>query len=361
MLCLSDREVRGLTSLIEAFSAPLSFPDSASWRREVNSRAQSLLNAPRAVFTLEWEATNPIEQEGLDPGALPAYTAYYHLLDPGQQERRRRRRLVFSFGQELEEGWEIGPDELRHDFLAHYRLDRGATMAHDVAPDVAGWCGFYPDSEPRDRFDRRVVPILELAYPAFRAGLETLFRTGGLRSEFTRLLDTVSDGFLLLGRDGRILHQNAALARMRRTDPEWHRLEQALEMTLVRFRARSRDAETTAGLFRTASVTTQRASYEVIPTIPGPDLHQLGVELLVQVVTRTAVLPSCEMLRERFGLTVRESEVMHCLAEGMSYKHVADHLKISIDTVRSHVRSIYSKLHVQSVTEAVSRALREAV
>jgi DNA-binding CsgD family transcriptional regulator len=360
MLCLSDRETRGLKSLIEALTAPLSFPDSASWRHEVNSRARSLLNAPRAVFALEWDGTSPIEHQGLDAGVVPAYRAYYHLLDPGHKERRRRRRAVLGHCLQLAEGWEIGP-EFRHDFLERYRLDRGAGMAYDVAPDVAGWCNFYPDSEPRERFERRAIPILQLAYPAFRAGLETLFRAGRLRNDLTRLVDTISDGFLLVGPNGRIIHQNLALARIRDADPEWNALEQTLDMTLLRFHARTSDAEQTAKRFRTVTVTTRRASYEVIPTLPGPDLGHSGVELLVQVVTRTAVLPSRERLCEQFGLTVRESDVMRCLAQGMSYKRVADQLNISIDTVRSHIRSIYSKLHVQSVTEAVSRALREAV
>ncbi|MDP2480543.1 MAG: response regulator transcription factor [Candidatus Palauibacterales bacterium] len=61
----------------------------------------------------------------------------------------------------------------------------------------------------------------------------------------------------------------------------------------------------------------------------------------------------------RLGLTDREQEVLRCLVEGMQYKTVADHLDISLDTVRSHVRSVYGKLQVHSVAEAVSRAIRE--
>jgi DNA-binding NarL/FixJ family response regulator len=58
-------------------------------------------------------------------------------------------------------------------------------------------------------------------------------------------------------------------------------------------------------------------------------------------------------------LTAREREVLHCLVQGMSYKAVAASLDISIDTVRSHIRSVYRKLQVNSVAEAVGRALRE--
>jgi DNA-binding NarL/FixJ family response regulator len=62
-----------------------------------------------------------------------------------------------------------------------------------------------------------------------------------------------------------------------------------------------------------------------------------------------------------FELTEREVEVLRCLVQGSSYKRTAQQLDISIDTVRSHVRSVYSKLQVHSVAEAVSRALREGI
>jgi DNA-binding CsgD family transcriptional regulator len=58
-----------------------------------------------------------------------------------------------------------------------------------------------------------------------------------------------------------------------------------------------------------------------------------------------------------FSLTPREQDVLRCLVQGMTY--AAAHLEVSLDTVRSHVRSIYGKLQVHSVAGAVSRALRE--
>ncbi|HSK18900.1 MAG TPA: response regulator transcription factor [Longimicrobiales bacterium] len=62
-----------------------------------------------------------------------------------------------------------------------------------------------------------------------------------------------------------------------------------------------------------------------------------------------------------FELTERELDVLRCLVQGMSYKRTAQQLDISLDTVRSHIRSVYSKLQVHSVAEAVSRALREGI
>lgn len=54
-------------------------------------------------------------------------------------------------------------------------------------------------------------------------------------------------------------------------------------------------------------------------------------------------------------LTSRESQVLHYLAQGMSYKLVAFELGIGIETVRTHIKRIYEKLHVHSVIEAVAK------
>lgn len=63
----------------------------------------------------------------------------------------------------------------------------------------------------------------------------------------------------------------------------------------------------------------------------------------------------------RLDLTEREQDVLRCLVQGMAYRQVAQRLDISHDTVRSHVRSIYSKLQVHSVAQAVSRAIHEGL
>ena len=57
-------------------------------------------------------------------------------------------------------------------------------------------------------------------------------------------------------------------------------------------------------------------------------------------------------------LSEREQAVLDCLAEGLAYKQIGDQLGISINTIRTHLRHIYEKLHVQSRTQAVAKYLR---
>ena len=64
---------------------------------------------------------------------------------------------------------------------------------------------------------------------------------------------------------------------------------------------------------------------------------------------------------DEYNLTPKEKEVLKYLSEGLSYKMVADKLGISYYTVNAHIKKIYEKLHVHSLTEAVSFALKNKI
>jgi len=58
------------------------------------------------------------------------------------------------------------------------------------------------------------------------------------------------------------------------------------------------------------------------------------------------------------NLSRREQEILDLLVKGYRYKEIADALSISFETVRSHLKNIYDKMHVHSRTEAVVKYLR---
>lgn len=59
-----------------------------------------------------------------------------------------------------------------------------------------------------------------------------------------------------------------------------------------------------------------------------------------------------------YNLSDRERQVLQLLVNGYSYKMIASEMFIAIDTVRSHIKKIYEKLHVNSKSEAVATAFR---
>jgi len=60
-----------------------------------------------------------------------------------------------------------------------------------------------------------------------------------------------------------------------------------------------------------------------------------------------------------YALSAREKEVLRFLVSGHSYKMIAADMFITLETVRSHIKHIYDKLHVNSKTEAVIKAMRD--
>lgn len=61
----------------------------------------------------------------------------------------------------------------------------------------------------------------------------------------------------------------------------------------------------------------------------------------------------------KYRLTPKETEILSLMVEGLSYKQIAEKISSSFGTVHTHIKAIYRKLHVASMTEAVAKALRE--
>lgn len=76
-----------------------------------------------------------------------------------------------------------------------------------------------------------------------------------------------------------------------------------------------------------------------------------------KVLTMVPLAKTAE--QETSNLSQKETTILQYLVNGYSYKMIAAELKISIDTVRFHIKKIYDKLHVHSATEAVSKAIKD--
>jgi len=87
----------------------------------------------------------------------------------------------------------------------------------------------------------------------------------------------------------------------------------------------------------------------------APMTGSIAAKVLVLFQSQITVIPADT------NLTSREKEVLQLLVLGKSYKMIAAELSITYVTVRFHMKNIYEKLHVTSMTEAVARAIQETL
>jgi len=93
------------------------------------------------------------------------------------------------------------------------------------------------------------------------------------------------------------------------------------------------------------------------------EAHEGGAPISPEIAHKILALfrrlpppPPYEEASER--LTPQEARLLVLIERGFSYRKAADELGISVNTVRTHIRSIYEKLHVHTKSEAVSKALK---
>lgn len=60
-------------------------------------------------------------------------------------------------------------------------------------------------------------------------------------------------------------------------------------------------------------------------------------------------------------LSMRELQVLNHVAGGFSNKHIATHMGISVETVKTHMKSILAKINARDRTEAVVIAMRRGI
>ena len=92
------------------------------------------------------------------------------------------------------------------------------------------------------------------------------------------------------------------------------------------------------------------------------DIHKGGSPMTASIARKVLqFFQQNKAANADYKLSAREQDILKGLVKGYSYKLIADDLFISIDTVRTHIRHIYEKLHVNSKTEAILKALREGL
>lgn len=108
------------------------------------------------------------------------------------------------------------------------------------------------------------------------------------------------------------------------------------------------------------------ASGYLLKNTPFPEIakaireqHAGGAPMSPQIARKVIqhFNPGPKAVRES-PLSDKEREVVVALVDGLSYKMIAERLSISIETIRTHIKNIYRKLHVHSKAEVISKSLK---
>jgi DNA-binding NarL/FixJ family response regulator len=90
------------------------------------------------------------------------------------------------------------------------------------------------------------------------------------------------------------------------------------------------------------------------------EVHAGGAPMTPQVARSVLeMFGRVSLPRHDYGLTPRERRILELMTQGLIKKEIAEQLALSYHTVDTHLRNIYTKLHVHTRTGAVSKALKE--
>jgi DNA-binding NarL/FixJ family response regulator len=348
-----------LCQLMDAQRASLALPDSVGMRRNV------LMTA---------DATED------------AYSAWYHRLDP----YRANAASAFASGRipaahRVLLGEEIVPDPVftRSQFYADFARKTGRRYMiggllglRDATP-----IGFHREAAagPFDEDDRRTLLAL---LPHLQRALQLRERLVCDSAQLgAAALDAVPFAVIIVDGSMRVLHGNHAAVRLAsaarsgltiaRTGPQpgigelhlvaRHRDDHALLCQLVaatasgrtggalRIRTQQGDAATTASI---AVLVSPALSSRVARAPPDePRRVMPGAAMIVARDLAALSVPSLKLMSDLYGLTRAEAEVAVALAGAATAEDVARARRVSLETVRSQVRSILGKTNAASLRD----------
>jgi DNA-binding CsgD family transcriptional regulator len=341
-ITLSASDLHALDNAQTALLSPLDFRTTETWRTVASARVARLLGADRAVFT-----------PPRAPHVLVRLPRQWPECGGGEPDRRCHLYCATRGATELYVDWALPnlPLDAEHSSFDPFPGELIARLqvvdGHDRGAATR---------ELSNAFGERGLTVLRLLLPAFRSGIRTHL---AFREVLAGMLDQVAEGAAVWDRTGSCRFRNSALVDLLEADPERGLLERKLGDVAQRMVAQPVDTGSSKGArLREATLVTTANRYRLRATYAT---GRGGGEPWVIVLVRAARhLPTAELLRERYSLTPRQSEVAERLAEGQSDGAIACALGISRRTAEHHAEAVRRSLGVHS-RAALAAALQQSV
>jgi DNA-binding NarL/FixJ family response regulator len=359
-LSLSPPDLHALELAQTALLSRLDYRNTDAWRVVATTRVAQLIGADQAVFTPPRTppgaaplAEQAHDMEGADVTAARLDTAGPNARLRGRVETSRRLYRATLGAIEIYVDWalpkhRLGVDDISIDpFPGELLTGRVVTNHHDVEPAA---------SESNGACSERGLTFLKLLLPAFKAGVRTHLAFRVHHEALTGMLDLMADGAAIWDRAGNCRYRNRALVDLLASDAERAPLERQLADVARRMLARRRNA-TVADAYE---VTVETAANRYRLQARYAAALGAGEPWILVLVRPARRRPSAALLRTRYGLTPRQSEVAQRLAEGQSDVVVARALGISRRTAEHHAEAVRLSVGVHS-RAALAAALQQSV
>ena len=178
---------------------------------------------------------------------------------------------------------------------------------------------------------------------------------------FLQALDAIDQGLVFFTCEGVLLHANQSFSGVLDACNDGARLRAEVQhfasslCGLVKLREYG--SGSTVEELAVRGVPLDGEHYQLKGSFIGLDLFGQGSTTLIAVQRPPPDPLGDEALKERFGLSKKESRVLRLLVEGKSNDEIAQALFLSSHTVRNHAVNIFDKLAVTSRTAAAVRVL----
>lgn len=343
------------------------------WQTFVDRITEILPNGKATLFYHDYTAGSGALSinSGFGRNIATAYSQYYAAKNPWMPKALTR---PLGLGVRAEQ---MLPREdlLRTEFYADYLRPQGVcsavgvTIFRDKSCNfmLSVLCGPAEDDEAHAAADllTRLAPHLRQAFTYYRSGLASVTRTPTMANAATEALGVA---FLAVGLDRQILSANA-VARELLSSGELFRqdnkgrltardanfleaLDGALEAAV---RGEAHQKRTIAIERRERSGSPSRVTL-VVPELQPFERYFAGPCVLVLIEKQQQRhLPTEETLRITFGLTPTEATLAVALAKGSSLREVADQLRMSRETARTHLKNIFAKMDIHRQAELVAK------
>jgi|GEM_PF-2758618 len=365
MTPLTSRELDRLAKAQQVLLAPLAHATPEAWMHAVNAALKGLFDAELAVFTMGTASSDHLASGGVPADALDTYARDFAAGD-----------LAGDLVARIAHGFYVEEDFHRDPTFAQHRA--GAAYNEWYRPnrltDAVGMFAHGAPVHTPELYARLAEPVvanvllagtprahgkgaaggrtmLALLQPALAASVGTWQRAAAGPLRVAATLDALALPFWYFDAEARCLHESAEAAQLAARLPGGAALPTEAAR-LARAMLRALRAGSPGPAMRGLSLGGE--PLRLVGAYLAPDTR-VAPAVIIRVEGGEAWLPDEGSVRRRFRLTEREAEVALLRARGATTAAIAEHLAISIHTVRRHTERVMEKLSVGRASEIVTR------